>query len=156
MTRRLCLFALLAASWYTGAQTPPAQPNINSAPLDRDTLLVLLRQSLLALDDANRTGNYTVLRDLGSPAFQVNNTAARLSEVFASLRQKNVDLSRAAVLEPQWTAPPEIRGNGQLYLAGFYPAGSLRAEFDIVFEPVNNHWRVFGLSVYLVQPTPKH
>jgi hypothetical protein len=41
--------------------------------------LILIRQTLLALDQANKTGNYTVLRDLGSPDFQAN-TAAGLAD----------------------------------------------------------------------------
>jgi hypothetical protein len=43
-----------------------------------------IRSALLALDQANKTGNYTVLRELGAPGFQAANTAARLSEIFAS------------------------------------------------------------------------
>ena len=37
-------------------------------------------------------GNYTVLRDLGSPDFQAN-SAARLAEIFAQQRRDNIDLS---------------------------------------------------------------
>ena len=43
-------------------------------------MLILVRTTLLALDQANKTGNYTVLRDLAAPGFQVD-TAARLAEI---------------------------------------------------------------------------
>jgi hypothetical protein len=35
----------------------------------------------LTLNDANRSGNYTVLRDLAAPDFQGRNTAADLSQI---------------------------------------------------------------------------
>ena len=61
------------------APTPKQQPQApKPAQIDRNGVLILIRTALLALDQANKTGNYTVLRDLGSPDFQVN-TAARLA-----------------------------------------------------------------------------
>lgn len=56
---------------------------------------------------ANKTGDYTVLRDLGAPAFQTNN-AARLAEVFAAQRRDKLDLSGVAALDPQLSLLPEI------------------------------------------------
>ena len=45
-------------------QQPPAP---KPAQIDRNGVLILIRETLLALDQANKTGNYTVLRDLGAP-----------------------------------------------------------------------------------------
>src|SRR5262245_26200342 len=80
--------------------SPPAQkqqPQQQSqapkpAQIDRNGVLILIRETLLALDQANKTGNYTVLRDLGSPDFQAN-SAAQLAEIFAQQRRDNIDLS---------------------------------------------------------------
>jgi hypothetical protein len=63
------------------SKPPPGAPT--SAQIDRNGVIILIRSTLLALDHANKTGNYTVLRDLGSPGFQTN-TDARLAEIFAS------------------------------------------------------------------------
>jgi hypothetical protein len=60
-------------------QQPPQPQAPKPAQIDRNGVLILIRETLLALDQANKTGNYTVLRDLGAPEFQ-NNTAARLAE----------------------------------------------------------------------------
>ena len=73
-----------------------------------ETLVILIRSSLLALAHANETGNYTVLRDLAAPTFQNANTAARLSAIFASLREQNVDLQIAAAVTPQLMQEPLI------------------------------------------------
>jgi hypothetical protein len=81
------------------------------AARDRNGVIILIRSTLLALDDANKTGNYTVLRDLGSPGFQAN-TDARLAEIFAPQRRDNIDLSGVAVLDPQLTLLPQVEANG--------------------------------------------
>jgi hypothetical protein len=61
-------------------QSQPQAQALKPAQIDRNGVLILIRQTLLALDQANKTGNYTVLRDLGSPDFQAN-TAAGLAEI---------------------------------------------------------------------------
>jgi hypothetical protein len=61
---------------------PAQEPK--AAQIDRNGVLILIRSSLLAVDQADKTGNYTVLRDLGAPGFQASNTAARLREIFAT------------------------------------------------------------------------
>ncbi len=57
-------------------------------PVSLEQALYLIRSTLITLNDANRSGNYTVLRDLASPEFQGNNTAADLSQIFADLRKR--------------------------------------------------------------------
>lgn len=106
---------------------PAAPAPANAAPagpqamnLDPKTVLILVRSTLIALDQANKTGNYSVLRDLGSPDFQRENSDARLAEVFASQRKADLDLAAALVLEPTITLPPQVEKNGLLHLAGFF------------------------------------
>jgi hypothetical protein len=57
------------------------------AQIDRNGAMILIRSLLLALDQANKTGNHTVLRDLGAPGYQVKG-AARLAEIFAKTAQR--------------------------------------------------------------------
>lgn len=68
--------------------TAPASPILDGAALS-----ILIRRTLLALNDANMSGNYSVLRDLASPPFQAANNPARLATVFAKLRSRNLDLA---------------------------------------------------------------
>ena len=55
--------------------------------------MLLLRNTLITLNDAIQTGNFTVLRDTGAPGFRDANSAARLSQAFADLASRGVDLS---------------------------------------------------------------
>jgi len=132
-----------------------AQENSSARPaqIDRNGVLILIRSTLLALDQANKTGNYTVLRDLGAPAFQTNN-AARLAEIFATQRRDKLDLSGVAALDPQLSLLPEIEPNGLLHMAGFFPSVPTQVNFELAFEPVEGQWRLFGVSVGLGSSSP--
>ena len=143
---------LIAAGVLTGnAQTPAAAPK--PAQIDRNGVLMMVRSTLLALDHGNKTGNYTVLRDLGAPGFQAN-TAARLAEIFAAQRRDNVDLSGVAVIDPQLNVLPQIEANGMMRMAGFFPSVPTQVNFDLIYAPVNGQWRLFGISVNLGSSAP--
>jgi hypothetical protein len=148
--RVLMVVAAMAAIASAGhAETPAPKP----AQIDRNGVLILIRSSLLALDQANKTGNYTVLRDIGAPGFQ-SNSAARLGEIFAKLRNDNLDLSGVAVLDPQLSLLPQIEANGLMHMTGFFPSVPTQVNFDLAFAPVNGQWRLFGISVSIGQSGP--
>ena len=176
----LCLLAALGAASFhlltqpVQAQTPQASPPerkelpskpADAAPqqqspafrpanIDRIGILMLVRTSLLALDQANKTGNYTVLRDIGSPGFQFSNTAARLGEIFVSGRRDNLDLSGVAVVEPTLSTAPQLDANGMMRLTGTFPSVSTQVRFDLIFTPINGQWKLFGMSVSLDKAGP--
>ncbi|MBB5753918.1 hypothetical protein [Prosthecomicrobium pneumaticum] len=138
--------AAVPAALAQQAEAVPAQ-------IDRNGVLTLIRTALLALDAANKTGNYTVLRDLGSPEFRAN-TAADLAEIFAAQRKDGLDLSAVAVLEPQLTVLPQIEASGMMRMAGFFPSVGRQVNFELGYVPVNGQWRLFGLSVALGSSAP--
>jgi len=133
---------------------PPTQAAAKPANIDRNGVLMLVRSALLALDQANKTGNYTVLRDLGAPGFQASNTAARLSEIFAHTRNDKLDLSGVAVIDPQLTILPQIEASGMMHMAGFFPSVPSQVNFELLFAPVDGQWRLFGISVNVGQSAP--
>jgi hypothetical protein len=143
------LFAMTSAGH---AETPSSQAP-KPAQIDRNGVIILIRSTLLALDQANKTGNYTVLRDLGAPGFQTN-SAARLGEIFAKLRNDNLDLSGVAVIDPQLNLLPQIEANGLIHMAGFFPSVPTQVNFDLSFAPVNGQWRLFGISVGVGSSAP--
>jgi len=157
----ILLAAMASASFGEGqAQTQKqkaapieAQAAPKPVQIDRNGVLVLVRSALLALDQANKTGNYTVLRDLGAPGFQVN-SAARLGEIFANQRNDNLDLSGVAVIDPQLSLLPQIEANGLMRMAGFFPSVPSQVNFELAFAPVNGQWRLFGISVSIGQMAP--
>jgi hypothetical protein len=118
-------------------------------------VLYLIRSTLLTLNDANRTGNYTVLRDLAAPDFQARNTAADLAATFTDLRRRNFYLFAVAVTAPQLTASPALDANRLLRLTGLFPTRPLQINFDLVFEVVNGRWCLDGISVATPETPPQ-
>lgn len=133
-----------AASPKQQQQPQQQQP---SMPVSTEQALYLIRSTLLTLNDANRSGNYTVLRDLAAPDFQARNTAADLSQSFSDLRRRNFDLYGAALLAPQLTAVPALDQRGFLRLAGYFPTRPQQINFDLLFQNVVNQWRLFGIAI---------
>ena len=109
--------------------------------------LYLIRSTLLTLNDANRSGNYTVLRDLAAPDFQAKNTAADLAQIFSDLRRRNFDLYGAALLAPQLTAAPALDADKRLHLTGIFATRPQQISFDLSFEVVGGQWRLFGIAI---------
>lgn len=134
---------------------PPAAVQPVAMP-DADKIVLLLRSTLLTLNDALQTGNYTVLRDMGAPGFREANTAARLTQIFAPLAAQGVDLTAVGILVPQLTEVPAIEPQRQmLHLKGFFPGQPRQINFHVLYEPVAGRWRLFGISVAMAQATPQ-
>lgn len=134
-------------------KTIPDQQN-KPAQIDKNGLLLLVREVLYALDLSNKSGNYTVLREISAPGFAAINDAARLSQLFRNLRDKNADLSGVLVYEPQLTLMPEITKEGLMRFAGYFPSASNQIKFEMIFAPVNGQWKIFGLAVDLAPSGP--
>ena len=154
----ICLLVLNVAAGPQAAQSQSKEKRLQKsaqpADIDRNGVLILTRSALMALDQANKTGNYSVLRDLGSPTFQVNNPS-QLADIFANQRKQGLDFGAIAVLEPQLTLLPQIEPKGMLHMAGFFPSVPFQVNFELMFEPVNGQWKIFGISVNLTAAGPK-
>jgi hypothetical protein len=115
--------------------------------------IYLIRATLLALHDANRTGNYTVLRDAAGPAFQARFSSADLAIAFSKARA-SIDLAPAALSAPRLSAPATINQQKTLILNGSIPADALSIRFEMEFEPVSGHWRLAALAVGTAPAAP--
>ncbi|MBS0235682.1 MAG: hypothetical protein JSR99_19615 [Proteobacteria bacterium] len=170
----LCLATLLTMCSAVDAEQAPKAPPSPKAQTNRPTkpkpaspppataskphpvipepevLLRLIRTTLVALDQANKTNNYTVLREIGGPSLQ-RFMSAQLGELFADLRTKGIDLSPTVVVTPQMFAAPVILSNGMLRLSGYFPTQPMQINFDLLFEETNSSWKLAGLRVSAVQ-----
>jgi hypothetical protein len=115
---------------------------------DAEKIVLLLRSTLVTLNDAIQTGNFTVLRDVGAPSFRDANSAARLSQAFSDLASQGVDLSAVTTIAPQLTEAPTLdQQQGMLHLKGYFPGQPVQINFDMLYQAVGGRWRLFGLSV---------
>jgi hypothetical protein len=125
----------------------PQMIAVGNAAASADQALYLVRSTLLSLDDANRSGNYTVLRDLAAPGFQKAHSAADLALIFSELRRSGIALTPVAIAQPHLVAEPAIDAAHVLQLTGILPTAPLQLAFDMRFQSVEGAWRLAALSV---------
>lgn len=116
-------------------------------PISDGQAVYLVRSTLMTLNDANRSGNYTVLRDLAAPDFQAKNSPADLAQSFLELRRRKFDLFSVSFSDPEFTAVPARDASGKIRLTGFFPTEPLRIRFDLLFQSVDGQWKLFAISV---------
>jgi len=157
--RLLIILALAGLAFEAAAQ--PVPPAIDLAPHTDGTAIpdqykinMLIRTTLIALSQANQTGNYSVLRDLGTPQFQAINSDARLAEIFSAIRQRNLDLSPVLFFDPTMIRPPSLQDDGILRTTGFIDTKPERILFDMGFQPINGSWRLTAIVVEMKPPSP--
>lgn len=102
---------------------------------------------MAAVDHANLAGNYSVLRDLAAPGFQINNDAARLTQIFAGLRDSRIDLSTTLLLTPNYAGPPRLVAPDVMRLQGLFGLRPTAIAFDLYYQWVGGRWRLFGVSI---------
>ena len=152
------LFALCAAAALPSAALaqavaePPAPatgvPPVSQAPVPGELELAkLVWSTMVGVDHANRSGNYSVLRDNSSTAFQIANDPARLTQIFANLRASRIDLSNTMLVAPIYSAAPQVLGNGVLSVKGLFAMRPVAIYFDLQYQWERGAWRLFGVSV---------
>ena len=114
-------------------------------------LFIMIRTTLIALHQANVTGNYSVLRDLGAPDFQQANSVERLSAAFANLRTHGGDIAPVVLALPTLLRPAAIDENGMLRLTGWFDTKPNALFFDLVFQEVGGFWRLEGIGAQFRQ-----
>lgn len=141
----------LAAALLLGpaaSQPQPARAAAQKPLLPQPVaILAMVRSTLIAVDQGNKTGNYTVLRDLASPEFRDANDASKLSKIFAMLANQGIDLLAVTVVEPEYKAPPQITPKNMLYIYGSFPIAPRAINFEILYQMHAGRWRLFGVLI---------
>ena len=117
------------------------------------TLTVIIKDAIIALNQANATGNYSVLRDMGTPVLRESFDQTALAAAFANLRARKIDLSPAYFLSPNLTKKPELNKDNELVLVGLFPTQPLQIQFELRFMQLDGRWRLAGIAVDAVPPS---
>ncbi len=114
---------------------------------DGPLAIVLIRDALTAVNQANWTGNYAVLRDYASPNFAKANDLVHLTVIFQPIRAEGLDLAPALFLTPKVTKA-ELKDKGKKFLLkGYFESKPKQIHFEMIFEPIATRWRLFGIGV---------
>ena len=134
-------------------QAPPAvQPPPSVMPVPGSLeMSKLIWSTLAAVDHANRSGNYSVLRDISAQGFQINNDPARLATIFAGIRSARIDLSDALLIAPTYSeAPAQLRAD-IFEVRGAFMLRPISIYFDLVFQWAQGRWTLVGI---VLRPVP--
>lgn len=122
----------------SAAQAPRAVPDYSGQ-------VMLIKNTVTAVNHGNLTGNYTVLRDLGSERFRQQHTAAALAATFAGLQKQKLDLSPTLVIDPQFSQ--FLLQDQRLQLVGHFPTRPLAVRFSLMFQPTSRGWLIDEISL---------
>lgn len=140
------------------AQQPAQQGTVQPPPSLRPTpsqleLSKMIWSTVAAVDHANRSGNYSVLRDIAASGFQINNNPARLAQVFAGIRNLNVDLGNALLVPPTFTQAPQLVREDVFRVQGLFQLRPISIGFDLYFQWEQGRWKLFGVDLQPLQMT---
>lgn len=127
---------------------PPASALPVPSQLD---LSKMLWSTMMAVDHANRSGNYSVLRDMASQGFQINNTAATLAQVFVGLREGRVDLSNTVLVPPTYAEAPRMVDQTVLQVRGYFQIRPNAIFFDVYYVWEQGMWKLHGIDIQPAQ-----
>lgn len=139
----------LALAAPAAAQAPPAvqaPPSLRPVP-DQLELSKLIWSTILAVDHANRSGNYSVLRDMSAQGFQINNDAARLAQIFTGLREQRIDLANALLVPPTYYEPPRQLQADVFEVKGLFQIRPIAIQFDLFYQWEQGRWKLFGIDI---------
>lgn len=134
-----------------GSLTTVQERPVISTEEEQRFVFSLVKTALIAVNQANLTGNYTVLQSLGNDTFLENNNSADLSLIFNNLRQSDVDFSMIVENTPIFTQVPTINDQNIIRTKGYFPTSPI-IEFDILFQLVGDRYRIDSISVGVQPP----
>lgn len=126
---------------------PQTQPSISQPKIDDVALAILIKSAIIAVQHANATGNYSVLRDLGTPGFRERYDQAKLTAILATFRVRAINLSPSLMLLPSLSKPVEFTPQGQLRVEGTFPTRPLQIQYALLFQQQGGAWRLDGIAV---------
>lgn len=136
----------------------PPPPSLRPTPSQLE-LSRMIWSTVAAVDHANRSGNYSVLRDISAQAFQINYNPAKLTEIFAGLRNSNIDLSTALLVPPTYTEAPQMVREDLFRVKGLFQLRPISITFDMFFQWEQGRWKLAGIDIQpaemvAAQPSP--
>ncbi len=139
--KRVVIVAFAAMTGMAAGPTLAESPPLPSPVLEE----ILVKTSLLTLNDANLTGNFDVLyAKMGKP-FRDRFTADALKQAFKSFAGRHIE---AVVTMPiVQTSPPRLGGNGGLMLRGYFDTRPSRLSYELDFAVSEGEWKPVAIDV---------
>lgn len=139
--------ATAALTFIAGLALCLAMPVLAADAPNDDEQEILVKTSLMTFNDANLTGNYTVLHAKASKPFRDQITPEKLADGFKAFRAQKVDLSSIVADDIDTSKEAKINSDGVLHLEGRFKDNSKRIRYDLNFVYEEGAWKLLGINV---------
>ena len=111
-----------------------------------------IKSTLLTFNDANVTGNYTVMHAKLSKPFRDQFSPEKLKEVFKVFHDKRIDFDLIVAKPPVARQPARVNDNGVLMLYGHFDTSPSQVHYELEFIMSDGEWRPIRINVQLKRP----
>ena len=108
---------------------------------------VLIRTTLVTFNDANMTGNYSVLLAKASKQFQAQVSAEKLFTSFESFRKNELFFESVITDDYDSYEKAKFDAEGALVLAGVFKGDDMQVKYRLRFVQNDKAWKVLGINV---------
>lgn len=106
---------------------------------------VMVKVALLTLNDANLTGNYSVLHAKMARPFRERFSAATLKQAFATFAGHHIDAIAGMPIIS--TEAPRIGDNGALLLRGHFETAPSQLSYALDYAVSEGEWKLIAIDV---------
>jgi hypothetical protein len=129
-----------------------ARPAFAQKPPGPERQEALIKASLMTFNDANVTGNYTVLHAKLSKPFRDQFTPDKLKETFKPFADAHIDFDIVVAKPPVPAAEAKVDDDGRLALRGYFDTQPSRVHYDLAFIMSEGEWKLIKLNVNVKKP----
>lgn len=127
-------------------------PSRLPATPDKTRAASMVKVTLVTLNNAVLTKNFSILRSQSSYGLRRKYSAAKMRRAFAPFIKKGVDLAPALNLRPNWSVEPKVDAHGELRLTGWFRTRPRIVRFDLRYRRERGRWRLSMIDVDTTQP----
>ncbi len=113
---------------------------------------VLIKATLLTFNDANITGNYTVMHAKLSKPFREQYTPEKLKQAFKVFQDHHIDFDIIAAKKPILREPAQVDDKGILVLNGHFDTAPSEVHFELGFIRSEGEWKPIKINVQIKKP----
>lgn len=106
---------------------------------------VIVKASLLTLNDADLTGNYDVMHARMAKQFREKFNADTLKQAFKAFAGKHIDIIAAQPIVP--VSEARINANGALMLRGYFDTTPSRLSYELDYAISEGEWKLIAIDV---------
>jgi hypothetical protein len=143
------IISVLAALAVAIGMSGPASAQKAPSKLTQE---VLIKATLLTFNDANVTGNYTVLHAKLSKPFRDQFPPERLKAAFKAFADNHINFDIIAAKTPISTEEAKVSDEGVLSLSGYFDTSPRHVYYELEYILSDGEWKPIKINVNVKKP----